>query len=133
SGRNAIAFGSDNLVAFYQPSAEVPPTGKYRYMPPGVGKPETGVQAVQGQTHGETVLGLQVYPNPSSGMVRLQWRPRSGSATVRITDQLGQIVAQLQFDAIGGVAEWDASLTFGGVYYIELLIGETRESAEVRI
>src|SRR5690606_13204559 len=107
---------SDNLVAFYQPSTEVPPTGKYRYMPPGTGTPETGVDVEDTEYRLTGAFGLQVYPNPSSGIVRLSWRPTPGIAKILVSDQLGQTVTRFEADAGPGEAEWDASQTFGGVY-----------------
>lgn len=133
SGLNTIALGSDDLVAFYQPSTDVPVTGKYRYMPPGTGTPETGVSEENSNVITAKTLGLQAYPNPSSGIVRLTWGSTTGTATILITDQLGQTVTQFEVEATVGEAEWDASQTFGGVYFVSIEIDGVRESIEVRI
>ena len=133
SGLNTIALGSDNLVAFYQPSTNVPPTGKYRYMPPGVGTPETGVNDENSNVTTERTLGLQAWPNPSSGVVRFTWASTAGTATILITDQLGQTVTQFETEARAGEAEWDASQTFGGVYFVSSEVDGVRESIEVRV
>ena len=133
SGRNAIAFGSDNLVAFYQPSTDVPQTGKYRYMPPGTDTPQMGMNDDENKDRSAGRLGLQAWPNPSSGIVRLSWRSTTGTATILITDQLGQTVAQFQSDGSAGEAEWDASQTFGAVYFVSVAVDGVHESTEVHV
>jgi hypothetical protein len=140
SGLSTIALGFGYIgttrpteIAFFQPSKRVPETGKYHYMPPGVGKPEAGVEE-EGENRGETrTLGLQAYPNPSSSVVRLTWRSTAGTATILITDQLGQTVTQFEIEATAGEAEWDASQTFGAVYFVSIDIDGVRESIEERV
>lgn len=50
-----------------------------------------------------------------------------GIATIFVTDQLGKIEARV------GEGEWDASQTFGAVYFVSIEIDGMRESIEVRI
>ena len=133
SGLNTIALGSDELVAFYQPSSGVPETGKYRYMPPGTGTPQTDVDDDENKDRSAGRLGLQAWPNPSSGIVRILWKAPAGTALILITDQLGQTVTQFEVEASAGEAAWDASQTFGAVYFVGVEIDGVRESIEVRI
>jgi hypothetical protein len=140
SGLSTVALGFGYIgttrpteIAFFQPSKLVPETGKYRYMPPGVGTPETGVVGPDSETKTTGTLGLKAYPNPSSGFVRLSWRPLTGKATFFITDQLGQTVTRFEAEGSKGEAEWNASQTFGAVYFVSIEIDGVRESTEVRV
>ena len=102
-------------------------------MPPGVGTPVTGVEESADLDRTTAEFGLQAWPNPSSGVVRLSWRSTPGRATIHITDQLGQTVTRFETEGSRGDAEWDASQTFGAVYFVSIEINGVRESAEVRI
>ena len=140
SGSSTIAIGfgytgttKPTGIAFFQPSKRVPETGTYRYMPPGVGTPVTGVEESADLDRTTAEFGLQAWPNPSSGVVRLSWRSTPGRATIHITDQLGQTVTRFETEGSRGDAEWDASQTFGAVYFVSIEINGVRESAEVRI
>ena len=129
----AVEMNSPIGVKYVQPSRQVPETGKYRYMPPGTGTPETGVEDKARDEGSSDGLGLQAWPNPSSGIVRLSWRSTTGTATILITDQLGQTVAQFQSDGSAGEAEWDASQTFGAVYFVSVAVDGVHESTEVHV
>ena len=140
SGLTTIALGfgytgttRPTEIAFFQPSKRVPETGTYRYMPPGVGTPQTGVEDEGRDRRTAGTFDLQARPNPSSGVVRLSWRPATGRATILITDQLGQTVTRFETEGSRGDAEWDAWQTFGAVYFVSIEIDGIRESTEVRI
>ena len=105
----------------------------HRYMPLSAGTPETGVEKGDHGVRSAGSLALQARPNPSSGVVRLSWRPTPGRATIHITDQLGQTVTRFETEGSRGDAEWDASQTFGAVYFVSIEIEGVRESTEVHV
>ena len=102
-------------------------------MPPGTDTPQMGMNDDENKDRSAGRLGLQAWPNPSSGIVRLSWRSTTGTATILITDQLGQTVAQFQSDGSAGEAEWDASQTFGAVYFVSVAVDGVHESTEVHV
>ena len=46
---------------------------------------------------------------------------------------LGQTVAQFETEARAGEAEWNASQTFGAVYFVSIVVEGVRESIEARV
>ena len=140
SGKQTIAvqygFGGTTQplsVAYFQPTPDLPTTGKYRYLPPGTEKPETNVAIEAESTEAESSLGLLIRPNPASGEVVITWKARQGKAVISVTDQLGQVAHRTHVDAATGELIWDASHTFGGSYWVTLNIDGEQQTEKMQI
>lgn len=72
-----------------------------------------------GITNG-TVLGLNVYPNPTTGTINVQVGGAS-KATVRITGLLGQVVYEKNLINANGVHSVDMSSFVNGPYVIQII------------
>lgn len=67
--------------------------------------------------------GFSIYPNPSSGMVNIQWADQqTGIAQLQVTDMMGKIVKQatLKFDAAYGRQQIDLGTEVNGIYYVTI-------------
>ncbi|HEU4719494.1 MAG TPA: glycosyl hydrolase family 18 protein [Bacteroidia bacterium] len=69
----------------------------------------------------ETGNGLNIFPNPSSGMIYISVAA-AGSCTVVITDEAGREVGRFRKDASAGasVLPFDASALNSGIYFVHL-------------
>lgn len=130
----AYACDGEKGIVFYQPTSEMPWTGRERAMPPGTTEPVSVIN--EGfEFEKNSIFGLAVDPNPTSGNVAIQWNPdHSGSeATIVIADVLGQLVMSATIPVGKSSMIWDASRTFDGNYYVTLTIGQVSESLVIRI
>ena len=135
TGRRAIAVGFDYIgelrpggIAFFLPSVDIPETGVFRNLPPGTGKP---ISSIKESDRGS--FGLIATPNPPSGTVSIHWDiqlPGIGTPTVIITDVLGQHVLERQIES-GTEFEWNTEKSFGGIYYVSLIIDDHVETTSV--
>ena len=134
---HAILCPPVNGIQFIKPSKDVPPTGRYRQLPPGTEKPTVSVESGSSEKRDQGLLGLQVYPNPASGEVRIEWNgltfSESDDATIRITDVLGQEVLTEQVAAQTAGFHWDASKTFQGRYFITIELDGVTETKQIDI
>lgn len=129
----AVEMNSPIGVKFVQPSNQVPVTGRYRYMPPGVDRPANSIGDRDEVDEVSGGLGLRIHPNPSSGVVRLSWDSSPGTAVILVTDQLGQTVVRVERNAADGQTEWDASRTFGGTYFVTIEIGAEKQTERLTV
>lgn len=146
SGKRTIALGylcnGTQGIKFVQASDSVPKTGRFRQLPPGT---DTVSAVASSEWRVASGLGVQVFPNPANGAVRIIWRrgdpPRragsetrgNGDASIAVRDMLGQEVITIMVPAYRGEAVWNAARTFSGTYLITVTIGDVSETAEVII
>lgn len=66
-------------------------------------------------------LGLSIFPNPSSGMIRIRQASESVYAlTFSVLDLSGKVVATMEQDGMAGTWSWDLSHLPKGLYLLQL-------------
>ena len=136
-GRDELAMVWDETTIFRLPDALPSTVLKLRRLPEGTDKPDSASGVEEQGTGEERRLGLSVYPHPASGEVTIAWNSRILSADtqtiVQITDMLGQEVLRLEVPASLGHTVWDASRTFGGVYFVTVTAGSISQTEQITI
>ena len=67
--------------------------------------------------------GFNVYPNPTSGIMNIQWtNQQAGTATVQVTDVTGRVVMQsvMKLDAATGQQQIDLGKVADGIYSVSI-------------
>ena len=124
-------------VKFSHPTPDLPTTGRFRQVPPGTEHPDTTMTtgAVEGGTSGQ--LGVSLHPNPSSGEVVVTWEKQtqkeSADVVIVISDILGQEVLRDVVPLYAGRYVWEAGQTFGGRYFVTVMVDQQQETIQVDI
>lgn len=137
SGRSTIAFGYSGSgatdpggVVYFVPTVDLPETGVFRRMVPGT---EVPISGIVGSGREVSDLNLHVKTSPGSGDVAIRWNALDETATLMITDVIGQTVSKRIVERGEGGTIWDASTTFGGLYYFTLVSGDRQETVSLLI
>ncbi|HLP12819.1 MAG TPA: T9SS type A sorting domain-containing protein [Flavobacteriales bacterium] len=83
----------------------------------------------------EALAGVQVFPNPVSGLATVSVEmPEVGDITVNISNSLGQVLAsQKQYNAAAGTNRIDVDFSAfeSGVYYVNVTVGNKSTIAKI--
>ncbi|MCB9217745.1 MAG: T9SS type A sorting domain-containing protein [Ignavibacteria bacterium] len=132
-------YFSPGTVSFFKSNLSIRVTGTFRRLPHEryVSRCSSTVSVPEAVTVKEkSSLQLEVFPNPSTNEVTVQWNPAAWQhgeqAVIRVTDNLGKEVISTTTPATDGGILWTAGERLpNGTYHITITIQKTTDTATI--
>lgn len=94
---------------------------------PGYANLNTNTNCVTGLSTPKSTLAIEVYPNPSRGIVSVNYKAANGKpVTVRVSDILGNELVNVTLKANSSVGQIDLSEYHNGIYLIKVQSGNSQ-------
>jgi Secretion system C-terminal sorting domain/Lamin Tail Domain len=94
---------------------------------PGYANVNTSSNCVSGLSTAKSTLAIEVYPNPSRGIVSINYKASNGKAVnVRVSDILGNELKHVTLKANASVGQIDLSEFHNGIYLIKVQSGSSQ-------
>lgn len=94
---------------------------------PGYANVNTSSNCVSGLSTPKSTLAIEVYPNPSRGIVSINYKASNGKAVnVRVSDILGNELKHVTLKANASVGQIDLSEFHNGIYLIKVQSGSSQ-------
>ncbi len=129
-----IAVAYHNGIILYVKPGRIPSSGRYRQLPHDLNlKCGLTSDVFQGPGETQTLLHLEVRPNPADDHVYITWNPilEANEGELIIHDIMGREIYRSVVNSKAGRALWDPDGAISGIYYITIKIHSDSETKEI--